>query len=139
MGVSIQGIDRLIGKLSKISMLETRETIDEIGKDVSKNIRNEAKKFSKKEYESIGVAEGRKYGLSYYLDVGLKNDKVPFENWKGLYFHNYGYWNRGWNFNGEKYIDMHAMWFDNAVKNMEKEIKTKIKRKVKEQFKAFKE
>lgn len=137
MAIQIQGLDKLIAKLSDTSWLNTRHAIDEAGKDLKEAIKKEAKTFSDKEYEHIGVAEGREYGLSYYLDVGLKNDKVPFENWKGLYFHNYGYWNHGRNYKGQMYINCHAQWFDSAVKGAEKEVKAKIKRKVKESFKAF--
>lgn len=137
MAISISGVDKLINKFNKISKLDTKTIIEDVGKELEVKIRSEAQKFSQVEYKCIAVAEGRSYGMSYFLDVGLKNDKIPFEQWKGLYFHNYGYWNHGLNFNGERYINMHSMWFDGAVKGSEKIIKEKIKRKVKEGFKAF--
>ena len=45
-----------------------------------------------------------------YIDVGLKNTKAPFDQWKALYFHNYAYKDKGLNF-GDKgpYIDKHKI------------------------------
>lgn len=88
MAFEIQGVDKLINKLSKISNIATKEVIEDVAKDVEIAIVNEARKFSDTEYLHIGKCDVRDYGSSYFVDVGLKNDTVDFELWKGLWYHN---------------------------------------------------
>lgn len=126
MAFEIQGIDKLINKLNKISNIEAKEVIEDIAKDVETAIVNEARKFSDTEYLYIGKCDVRDYGSSYYVDVGLNNDTVDFELWKGLWYHNWGYthWKSG------EMINPHVMWFDNLISSEQNYIKGKIKSKL---------
>lgn len=54
MAFEIQGVDKLINKLNKIS--------DIVAKDVETTIANEARKFSDTEYLYIGKCDVRDYG-----------------------------------------------------------------------------
>lgn len=138
MSISIQGLDTLITKLDKLSKIESKKIIESVGDEVQRSITNSAREFSQEEYKHIAKCESRDYGNSYYLDIGLANDKAPFEAWKGLWFHQWGYWNHGLNFKGEKYISMHQMWFDKAVQAVEPKAKRMIREKIREEFKALK-
>lgn len=125
MAFEIQGIDKLINKLNKISNIEAKEVIEDAAKDIEIAIVDEARKFSDTEYLYIGKCDVRDYGSSYFVDVGLKNDTVDFELWKGLWYHNWGYthWKSG------EMITPHVMWFNNSLKATKSIIldKTKIK------------
>lgn len=139
MAIQISGLDNIIKKLDNLSNIKTDALVEDAAKKIEKGIKERAS-FSDEEKKYIGVFEARKVGKSVFVDIGLKNDEVPFELWKGLWFHNWGYWNKGWNF-GENgpYIDMHALWFNDAVnkvgKGVRSELKSKIKRVVSEAIK----
>lgn len=126
MAFEIQGVDKLINKLNKISNIQAREVIEDVAKDVETAIINEARKFSDTEYLYIGKCDVRDYGSSYFVDIGLKNDTVDFEVWKGLWYHNWGYihWKSG------KMVTPHVMWFNQLVISFQKEIKSKISNEV---------
>lgn len=126
MAFEIHGVDKLINKLNKISNIEAKEVIEDVAKDVETAIVNEARKFSDTEYLYIGKCYIRDYGSSYFVDVGLKNDTVGFELWKGLWYHNWGYthWKSG------EMITPHVMWFENSVNLVRKNMKNKIKEKI---------
>ena len=111
MAFEIQGVDKLINKLNKISNIAAKEVIEDVTKDVETVIVNEARKFSDTEYLYIGKCDVRDYGSSYFVDIGLKNDTVDFELWKGLWYHNWGYthWKSG------EMITPHVMWFENII------------------------
>lgn len=126
MAFEIQGVDKLINKLSKISNIATKEVIEDVAKDVEIAIVNEARKFSDTEYLHIGKCDVRDYGSSYFVDVGLKNDTVDFELWKGLWYHNWGYthWKSG------EMITPHVMWFDNSLSTVKNIVLKKTKLKI---------
>lgn len=111
MAFEIHGVDKLINKLNKISNIAAKEVIEDVAKDVETAIVNEARTFSDTEYLYIGKCDVRDYGSSYFVDIGLKNDSVDFELWKGLWYQNWGYthWKSG------EMITPHVMWFDNVV------------------------
>ncbi|WP_462427195.1 hypothetical protein [Fusobacterium varium] len=134
MSVAIKGIDKLINKLNKISNIATKEIIEDIATDVEGVIRNKAKTFADTSYMYISKCDTRVYGLSCYVDVGLKNDNAEWDLWKGLWFHQWGYWNKGLNFSGQYYISMHQLWFNDAVNSIEGAAKKKIKDKVKSEI-----
>ena len=75
--------------------------------------------------------------MSCYIDVGLKNENAEFDLWKGLYFHNYGYHNEGLGgiFHG-RYMDMHQLWFTDAVNGIQEQTLNKIKLKIKHEIKS---
>lgn len=126
MAFEIQGVDKLINKLNKISNIAAKEVIEDVAKDVESAIINEAMKFSDTEYLYIGKCDARDYGSSYFVDVGLKNDTVDFELWKGLWYHNWGYthWKSG------EMVTPHVMWFENSLLSFREEIISDIKCKV---------
>lgn len=126
MGFEIQGVDKLINKLNKISNIAAKEIIEDVAKDVETVIVNEARKFSDTEYLYIGKCDVRDYGSSYFVDVGLKNDTVDFELWKGLWYHNWGYthWKSG------KMITPHVMWFTNTSSLLKNQLIARIKLKI---------
>ena len=130
MTFEIQGVDKLINKLNKISNIKAKEVIEDVAKDVEIAIVNEARKFSDTEYLYIGKCDVRDYGSSYFVDIGLKNDTVDFELWKGLWYHNWGYihWKSG------KMITPHVMWFNNIINIIQAEIELKIKYNIKNEF-----
>lgn len=133
MSIEIKGINNILKKLNKLSNLETKEAVVEVSKDMEKGIKEAASTFSVKA-EHIKACDPRNYGNSCYVDIGLKGDN--FEEWKELYYQNYGYDNYGWNFkNVHPHVTAHLMWFNEAVQGLETEIKKKLREKVKEQIK----
>ena len=74
MALEIQGIDKLINKLNKLSNIQAKEVIEDVAKDVETAIVNEARKFSDTESLYIRKCDVRDYGTSYFVDIGLKND-----------------------------------------------------------------
>ena len=133
MAFEIQGVDKLINKLNKISNIQAKEVIGDVAKDVETAIVNEARKFSDTEYLYIGKCDVRDYGSSYFVDIGLKNDTVDFELWKGLWYHNWGYthWKSG------EMINSHVMWFENSINSAKNNATTKIKYKIKQEISKF--
>ena len=133
MAFEIEGIDKLIKKLNKLSNIEAKKIVESVADDVEKAIVNSAKSFSDTEYLYIKKCETRNYGSSHFIDIGLKNDEVDFNLWRGLWFHNWGYhhWKNG------KYIAPHSMWFDNAVASIGESTTAKIKAKLKQEIKEF--
>ena len=127
MAFEIQGVDKLINKLNKISNIKAKEVIEDVAKDVETAIVNEARKFSDTEYLYIGKCDVRDYGSSYFVDIGLKNKSVDFELWKGLWYHNWGdtHWKSG------NMVTPHVMCFDNAVKLRKNSVKNKIMSNIK--------
>ena len=124
MAFEIQGVDKLINKLNKISNIKAKEVIEDVAKDVETAIVNEARKFSDTEYLYIGKCDVRDYGSSYFVDIGLKNDTVDFELWKGLWYHNWGYthWKSG------EMITPHVMWFDNSINQINERVRKNIEK-----------
>ena len=133
MSLEIKGINNLIKKLDNLTNINTEEIINDVAKDMETAIKDEAKTFSKN-YEYVGECEPRKYGRSVFVDVGLKNETAPWDEWKELWYHNWGYRDFGLNFKGSPYIEVHKMWFDTAVKGAEHEVKKKLKNKIKEEL-----
>lgn len=138
MALTLKGIDTLVGKLNKLSNIESKKAVSEAAKDLEEAIRGEAQKFSGEQYQFIGQVAERNNGLSYFVDVGLNNDKVAFEEWKGLYYQNYGFHNEGLGgiFNGAM-VTSHVMWFENAVKSAEKQALAKVKAKLQKEIREF--
>lgn len=131
MGIKIDGIDKLLNKLNKLSHIETEKAINEVAEELEKKISSKAKSFSDTSYMYVGKGETRKYGLSCYVDVGFSKDNAPFDLWKSLWFHNWGYFDKGLNFRGQIYINMHQFWFNEAVKDSKSDIQKRLKQKLK--------
>ncbi len=134
MAIEIKGINNIIKKLNALSNIETEIIVKEVAEELKEKIRDYASGFSSTGYQYIGVYEPRLCGNSSYIDVGLKAEGSTWDLWKGLYFQNYGFYNYGWNFSGQYYIQSHKMWFNTAIIRSENEIKKKLKNKLKEQI-----
>ena len=134
MALQINGINNLINKLNNLSSIETKKIVEEVAEDVKKSIITKASSFSDTGYMHIDTCDVRNYKSSCFIDVGLKGDNAPFDLWKNLWFHQWGYFNKGLNF-GENgpYLSMHRLWFDEAVKESEAEVKKKLKDKLKQE------
>lgn len=140
MGITIKGINSLTNKLNKLSNIKAKNAIEEVAKEVENSLKNEASKFSNDGYKHIGKANTREYSNgNYFVEVGLKNDSVPFDEWKNLYFHNYGYNQFLFGKDTGKFTNMHQFWFTNAIDNMEqsvlKEIKEKLRKEIRDAIK----
>lgn len=133
MAIEIQGINKLINKLTKISKIEAKEIVQEVAKDLETSIIKEARSFSDSEYKCIKQCEVRDYGTSCFVDIGLRNDEVSFDEWRGLWFHQWGYthWRSG------NMITPHVLWFDNAVNSVGNSITEKLKVKVRKEIREF--
>ncbi len=140
MAIKLKGINTLTNKLNKLSNVKAKKAVEEVSKIVENQLREEAKKFAPNSYKYIGEANSREYrNGDYYVEVGLKNDSAPWEEWKNLYFHHYGYNQFMFgNYTG-KYTNMHQFWFTNAIENLEegalKELKAKLRKEIREAMK----
>lgn len=135
MAFEISGINRIMKRLSKLETINTQKAVEETAKEMEGRIRNAAKAFSNTGYKYISACEPRVYGRSVFVDVGLKNDNAPWDLWKGLYFHNFGYRQHFYGHDMGYMETRHLLWFENAVnesaKAMEKELKQKVKEEIK--------
>ena len=123
----IKGINRLLRKLNELDALKGQKAVDMVCDDVVKAIRGAATAISPAVGGMVGVCDNREGNLSYFVDIGLKKTTAPWEAWKHMYYHNYGYqdWGLGGRFHG-MFIATHIHWFDDAVnslKPIEKNIK----------------
>lgn len=132
MSIDIKGIDTLIKKLDKLSRIESKKAVEEAAEIMLNSIKDGASFSNAAKY--AGKCDIRDYNSSFFLDIGFKSDEVDFEEWKELWFHNWGYFNKGWNFTGQYYINMHQMWFNRAVQAAENEVERKIKARLKEEI-----
>lgn len=131
MGIQLKGIDSLLRKLDKVSNIKTKDILQDVAKDVTGAIKEEAQKFSDTSYLYAGEVEVRDYGISCFIDVGFSSDTIPFELWKPLWFQHWGFMDYGLNFNGQYYISNNKMWFNSAIQSVEKQTIKKIKDKTK--------
>lgn len=129
---TIKGLDKLMKKLESLTDLDTQTIVEDCGEKLRKSIQNEAKEFSDEEYQYILKGQTKIYNSnSASIQVGLLNTEANFEDYKGLYFNNYGFelWKNG------KYYAPHIGWFDTAVENAKKEIITDMKEQLKNEIK----
>ncbi len=133
-GFEIKGIQSLLKKLDKLSHLEVEKAVDKCADKLERAIQDKAKTFSDTEYLYIKKNTPRIYTNSAFIDIGLKNENADFEKWKGLWYQNWGYFNKGWNFTGQYHITTHLMWFTEAINEVEAEIKRDLKAEIKKQI-----
>lgn len=129
---TIKGLDKLMKKLESLTDLDTQTIVEDCGEKLRKSIQNEAREFSDEEYQYILKGQTKIYNSnSASIQVGLLNTEANFEDYKGLYFNNYGFelWKNG------KYYAPHIGWFDTAVENAKKEIITDMKEQLKNEIK----
>lgn len=126
-GIELKGMDSLLKKLDSISHIHVKDAIKAVEEDSIKAIKSGAS-FAPNASNYVGRCEVREGKNYYYVDIGLSNSDGNFEYWKELYFHNYGYKDKGLNFgdNGP-YLDMHKQWFNQAVNAISPKLKSRIK------------
>ena len=134
MAIEIQGINRVLKKLSNLENIKTEDVVEEVATDMQNKIRSAAQTFSDTSYMYISKCEPRTYGKSCFIDVGLKNDNAPFELWKNLYYHEYGYRQFYYGRDLGYMTTMHMLWFENAIEGSSKEIQEKLKTKLKQKI-----
>ena len=61
MAIELTGADKLMGKLNKISRIESKKVLQEVAADVEEAIKKKASNFSDKEAQYIAQAEPRNY------------------------------------------------------------------------------
>lgn len=133
MSLEISGINNLIKKLDNLTNIDTESIVNRVAEDMTLTIQDEVKTFSDK-YEYVGLCHVRKYNRGIYIDVGLSNELDPWEEWKELWYHQWGYFDIGLNFyNNPIYIDCHKLWWDNAVKAASKGVKKELKQLLKKE------
>ena len=132
LAIEIKGMNSLLKKLDKLSKIEAKEAVQEVADDLTKALQSKASEWSTKS-KYIKAYEPRNYGLSSYVDVGLKSSEAPFDEWKELWFQNYGFDDMGLNFSGQYHITNHLMWFDEAINEEIENCKAKLKAKIKQQ------
>lgn len=140
MAITLKGMNSLTNKLNKLSNLKAKESVNKVAKTVESGLRNEASKFSNKGYNYIGKVDSREYrNGNYFVEIGLKNDSAPWDEWKHLYFHHYGYHQFMMGFPTSIYTNMYQFWFTNVIENLEqgvlKELKKEIRKEIRETMK----
>lgn len=133
MGLEIKGINNILKKIDNLSHIEKEKVVEEAAEELEKKISDKAKTFSNTSYMYVGKGEKRVYGLSCFIDVGFSKDNAPFDLWKSLWFQNWGYFDKGLNFNGDIYINKHQFWFDETVKSSGKDIQKQLKEKLRQE------
>lgn len=134
MTITIKGLNSLSKKLNKLDNIKAKSSVNEVAKMVEKGLRDEASNFSTRAH-LIGEVDTREYSNgTYYVDVGLKNDSQPWEEWKHLYFHHYGYNQKLWGKDSNIYTKTYQFWFSNAIDNMDQEILKELKKEIQEEI-----
>ena len=135
MTITIKGLNSLTKKLNKLDNIKAKSSVNEVAKIVEKELRDEASNFSRRSH-LIGEVDTREYSNgTYYVDVGLKNDSQPWEEWKHLYFHHYGYNQKLWGKYSSIYTKTYQFWFTQAVENMDNEVLKELKKKIQAEIK----
>lgn len=134
MSIDIKGLNNLIKKVSDMEKVDITKIVEDVAKNVQQEIKSAAS-WAPRASQYINVFNMRKYGpYTCYCNVGLKNTEAPFEEWKNLYFHNFGYHLFYYGKPTNKFITSHVQWFDNAVnaaaKTAKNELKTRIKQAI---------
>ena len=107
--------------------MHIKEAIKSVEGEAITQIR-EAASFAPKASQYIGKSDVREGKHYYYVDIGLSNKNASFDQYKNLWFHEWGYQDKGLNFgNNGPYIDMHKQWFNKSVNTLSKTEKKKIK------------
>lgn len=135
MAFEVSGINRILKKLNNLQNINIKDDVVKIANDMRDSIRDKAAEFSKKGYKCIATCEPRCYRNNCFVDVGLKNDKAQWNEWKELYFQNFGYRQFYYGKDLGYITTKHVLWFDNAVNQAAKEIQNQLKKKLKEKVK----
>lgn len=130
-GFDTKAIDDLLRKLNNYSNIETKEAVEYVAKEMNQALKSACPKDEGNSKESINICEVREYPTATYIDVGLRQDNVPFEKWRGAWFNEWG-----WSSGGKMHTP-HIGWFRNTTEAKAKEVTKYLKDKLKEQEKEF--
>lgn len=132
MAIEIRGMNNLLKKLDNLSNLKTKEIVKEVANSTAEAVK-EGASWSEASHLA-GEVKVRDFGLTCYIDVGFSSDKVPFEQWKSLWFQHWGFNDYGLNFTGQFYINNHKNWFEDTInehaKAKQKELKARLRQEV---------
>ena len=135
MALSIKGINTLVNKLNKLDNIKAKQAIENVAKTVEESIKKEASTFSSEGVKHVGTGELREYpNGSCYIDIGFDNIKAPWDEWKHLYYHHYGYSQFFYGKPLNKMTTMHQFWFTNAVDNMSQDVLKSLKEDLKKEI-----
>ena len=135
MSIEIKGLNNLIQRFTELENIDITNVVREVAEDVNNQVKS-ACSWAPKAARHIKVCEIKKYTpYTCFAKVGLRQSDSPFEEWKNLWFHEYGYNLVYFGNPTNKFISMHTMWFENAVqgakKTAQKNLRAKIKQKMK--------
>lgn len=135
MSIEIKGLNNLIQRFTELEKIDITDVVKDVAEDVNNQVKS-ACSWAPKAARHIKVCEIKKYTpYTCFAKVGLKQDSAPWEEYRHVYFHNYGYHLVYFGNPTNKFISMHTMWFENAVqgakKTAQKNLRAKIKQKMK--------
>ena len=129
--VTCSNLDNIINKFDKITNdFDISECLDSSQQLIINELQI-ACSWAPKAAACIGlVNESKKKNHFAYKRIGL-GQPHDFSEYKNAYFHNYGYNLVFFGHKTNRFIDMHKMWFDNAVQ----QLKAPVTRMVREEIK----
>lgn len=128
MNIDIKGIDSLLNKLKNLENVNFQQEIEQIGKEVIRQMQSVTPRNTGKSAESIGVDSIISYKMGFLMKIGLSPKTAPWDDWKGAYFQNYGYhnWGQGGRYKGV-FVMTHLNWFTEFSNGISNEVKQTIK------------
>ena len=128
MNIDIKGINSLLNKLKNLENVNFQQEIQQIGDIVIKQLQSVTPIDTGLAQSCIGVSDMIQYKIGFMMKVGLSPKTAPWDDWKSVYFQNYGYHNEG---HGGRYhgifVTTHMLWFDNFADGISDEVKKTIK------------
>lgn len=117
MKLKIDGIESLIDDLTKIENigLLPKESIMKAGKKLESEIKKDVPKRSGTAREKIGTYSKIDTKKLKVVKVGFDDAHADWNEWKGIWFNNYGFKLSYFGIKTDKYIDKHKGWFDRSV------------------------
>lgn len=128
MNIDITGINSLLNKLKNLENVNFQQEIKQIGDIVIKQMQSVTPRDTGLAQSSIGVSDMINMKMGFIMKVGLSPKTAPWDNWKGVYFQNFGYHNFG---HGGRYkgvfVTTHLGWFTEFEQSISNEVKKTIK------------
>lgn len=128
MNIDIKGINSLLNKLQRLENVDFQAEIKQIGEEVIRQMQSVTPRDTGKSAESIGVDSIISYKMGFLMKIGLSSKTAPWDDWKGVYFQNFGYHNFG---HGGRYKGVFVMtnlnWFTEFSNGISDEVKKTIK------------
>lgn len=128
MNIDIKGINSLLNKLQRLENVNFQQEIQQIADIVIKQMQSVTPKNTGLAQSSIGVSDMINMKMGFIMKVGLSPKTAPWDDWKSVYFQNYGYHN--WGQNGRYkgvFVTTHLGWFTEFEQSISDEVKKTIK------------